>query len=81
MTRSVTSISDSALPMGVSIAIEQACAIDAEPRVRARKLRDLAAWYRAFAAQAANPAIWESRLFTADLLDAEANRMDPLQGG
>ena len=81
MTRSMTSMPDNSLPMRVSVAVEQACAIDAEPRVKARKLRELAAWYRAFAAQAANPAIWESRLFTADLLDAEASRADPRQGG
>jgi hypothetical protein len=67
--------------MRVSVAVEQACAIDAEPRVKAQKLRELAAWYRAFAAQAANPAIWESRLFTADHLEAEASRIDPRQGG
>lgn len=44
-------------------------------------LRELAAWYRAFAGRAANPAIWESRLLTADDLEAEASRIDPQQGG
>jgi hypothetical protein len=38
-------------------------------------LRELAAWYRGFAARAANPVIWESRLLTAEDLDAEASRM------
>ena len=71
----MTSIPDSSLQMRVSVAVEQACASDAEPRIKARKLRELAAWYRASAAQAANPAIWASRLFTADLLDAEASRI------
>ncbi len=42
-------------------------------------LRELADWYRAFAARAANSAIWEPRLFTADDLDAEASRIDPKQ--
>jgi hypothetical protein len=44
-------------------------------------LRELAAWYRVLAVRAANPVIWESRLLTADDLDAEASRIDPQQGG
>jgi hypothetical protein len=43
-------------------------------------LRELAAWYRAFAVRAANPVIWESRLLTADDLNAEASRIDPGSG-
>ena len=50
---------------------------DAEPTVKAQMLRELAAWYRAFAARAGNPVIWESRLLTAEDLEAEASRMDP----
>ncbi len=60
-----------------SPAVEQVCATDGEPTVKARTLRELAAWYRAFAARAANPAIWESRLLTAEELDAEASRIEP----
>ncbi len=57
--------------------VAQVCAIDAEPSAKARMLRELAAWYRAFAARAANPVIWESRLLTAEELDAEAGRIEP----
>jgi len=60
----------------LSEAVEQVCAIDSEPAVKARRLRELAAWYRAFALRAANPVIWESRLLTADHLDSEASRID-----
>ena len=38
----------------------------------ARKLRDLAAWYREFAERAGNPWIWDARLRTADKLEKEA---------
>jgi hypothetical protein len=65
--------SDTARARRVSVAVEA----DGEPRVKAQKLRELAAWYRAFAARAANPVIWEARLLTADDLDAEASRIDP----
>jgi hypothetical protein len=40
-----------------------------------RTLRELAAWYRAFAERAGNPAIWEARLRMAEDLDAEADRL------
>ncbi len=43
-------------------------------------LRELAAWYRAFAERAGNPAIWEARLRTADDLDAEADRIERCLG-
>ena len=36
------------------------------------KLRELAAWYRDFAEQSGNPAIWDGRLRTAEDLEAEA---------
>jgi hypothetical protein len=42
----------------------------------ARKLRELATWYRAFAEKAANPAIWEARLQTAEDLDREAEQIE-----
>ena len=64
---------DTAGSRRVSVAVEA----HIEPRVKARKLRELAAWYRALATRAANPAIWEARLLTADDLDAEASRIDP----
>ena len=44
------------------------------------KLRQLAAWYREFAERTDNPTIWESRLHTADDLDAEASRLEGLAG-
>jgi hypothetical protein len=40
------------------------------------KLHELASWYREFAERAGNPAIWESRVRTADDLDAEAERIE-----
>ncbi len=42
------------------------------------ELRKLAAWYREFAERAGNPAIWEARLRTAEQLEAEADRAEPL---
>jgi hypothetical protein len=42
----------------------------------ARRLRELAAWYRAYAERAGNPAIWEARLRTAEDLEAEAARIE-----
>lgn len=49
---------------------------DNRPFVEARRLRDLAAWYRAYAERAANPAIWDARLRTAEDLEAEATRIE-----
>ena len=72
MARSAVSNSDSA-----PLRLGHACEMDTEPTVKARRLRDLAAWYRALAERAANPAIWESRLLMADDLEAEASRIDP----
>jgi hypothetical protein len=40
------------------------------------KLRELASWYREFAERAGNPTIWESRLRTAEDLDAAAERIE-----
>jgi len=79
MARFVTPPSGSMRLSRVSEAVGQVCATDAEPTVKARTLRELAAWYRAFAARAANPAIWEARLLTADDLDVEASRIEPQQ--
>jgi hypothetical protein len=77
MVRSTAAPPESTRPRRISEAVEQVCATDAEPTVKARMLRELADWYRALAARAANPVIWESRLFTAEDLEAEANRIDP----
>lgn len=79
MARSATSSSDSPPLKLLSPTLAHACEMDAEPNVKARILRDLAAWYRAFAERAANPVIWESRLLTAGRLEAEAGRIDPEQ--
>ena len=38
----------------------------------ARKLRELAAWYREYAERAGSPWIWDARLRTADKLEKEA---------
>jgi hypothetical protein len=73
MARSMISSSDSVRPRRVSLAVGQACAIDVEPTVKARMLRELAAWYRTLAARAANPVIWEWRLITADGLGPAAS--------
>jgi hypothetical protein len=40
------------------------------------ELRSLAVWYREFAKRAGNPAIWESRLKTAEDLEREAGRVE-----
>lgn len=81
MTQSMIPDSGRSRPPRVSAAFDEVCAVDAEPPVKAQKLRKLAAWYRAFAARAANPVIWEARLLTADHLDAEANCIDPQRDG
>jgi hypothetical protein len=60
----------------VSLAVGEMCAINIEPSVKARMLRELAAWYRALAERAANPVIWESRLLTAEDLDAAASGIE-----
>jgi hypothetical protein len=67
MARSMVSASESDRPGRLNLAVEQAHLADAEPSTKARMLRELAAWYRALAARAANPVIWESRLLTADI--------------
>jgi hypothetical protein len=41
-----------------------------------RRLRELAAWYRAFAEGAGNPVIWEARLRTAAELEREADTLE-----
>jgi hypothetical protein len=60
----------------VGLAVEQMCADEVAPAVKAQMLRELAAWYRTFATRAANPVIWESRLLTAEDLDAQAGRFE-----
>jgi len=44
------------------------------------KLRELAAWYREFAEQSGNPAIWDGRLRTAEDLEAEATELETRAG-
>jgi hypothetical protein len=48
---------------------------------KSQNLRRLAAWYRAFAERAGNPAIWEGRLRMAEDLDAEAHRLEQSRRG
>ncbi len=43
------------------------------------RLRELACWYRELAERTGNPAIWDSRLRTAEDLEAEAARIDRQQ--
>jgi len=50
--------------------------MDVEPLVKARMLRELAAWYRESAERAGNPVIWEARLLTAADLEADADRIE-----
>jgi hypothetical protein len=47
---------------------------------RPHKLRELAAWYREFAARTANTAIWDSRLRMAEDLELEAQRVERAHG-
>ena len=42
----------------------------------AEHLRTLAAWYRDLAEKAGNPAIWESRLATAEDLERQASQLE-----
>lgn len=63
----------------VSLAVNDMCADETAPGVKAQSLRELAAWYRTFATRAANPVIWESRLLMAEDLDAEASRIEQRQ--
>jgi len=48
---------------------------------KSAKLRELASWYRQQAERAANPAIWDARLRTAEDLDAEADRLHAKTAG
>jgi hypothetical protein len=45
----------------------------------AQKLRDLASWYREYAEHTGNVTIWESRLRTAEDLEAEAAKLEAMQ--
>jgi len=42
------------------------------------ELRKLAAWYRELAERSGNPAVWATRLNTAEQLEAEADRVENL---
>jgi hypothetical protein len=44
------------------------------------KLRELTAWYREFAEQSGNPAIWDGRLRTAEDLETEASQLETHRG-
>jgi len=46
---------------------------------QAQRLRDLASWYREFAARTENPAIWDARLRTAEDLEREAKALESRQ--
>ena len=48
-------------------------------RRSAEELRSLAAWYRDYAELAGNPAIWASRLTTAEDLEREASASEAAQ--
>ena len=48
---------------------------DERPK-QARHLRELAAWYRAFAERAGDTIIWQARLRTASELEKDANRLE-----
>ena len=63
----------------ISLAVDQMCEAEVAPAVKAQMLRELAAWYRTFATRAGNPVIWESRLLTAEDLDARAGRLEQKQ--
>ena len=65
----------------ISLAVEQICEAEILPALKAQLLRKMAAWYRTFATRAGNLVIWESRLLTAEELDAEARRLEQRQGG
>lgn len=57
--------------------------IDLDPRPtmdEPGRLRELAGWYRDFAERTGNTTIWESRLRTAEELEAEAERLEKAPG-
>lgn len=43
---------------------------------QARKLRELASWYREFAERAGEPAIWHARIRAAEDLEREAGDLE-----
>jgi hypothetical protein len=45
-------------------------------RLTIEGMRQLAGWYRSFAERAGSSNIWESRLRTAEDLEAEADRIE-----
>ena len=62
--------------LNIDSSISYEGASDDDCSASVRRLRELAAWYRAFAERAGNPAIWDARLRTAEDLDAEASRIE-----
>lgn len=81
MMRATTSTSENFQPRLACAVLARVYAPDVVPSRKARMLRDLATWYRALAARAGSPVIWEARLLTAHDLDAEASRIDPQEPG
>jgi hypothetical protein len=65
----------------VSPYIEQLCAADDTPTVKARSLCNLAAWCREMTTQWANPAMWGACLRTAEHLEAQARPFDESHDG
>jgi hypothetical protein len=61
MAQSVVPSYDGAPLRLLSPSLARVCDIDVEPAVKGRMLRDLAALFRIFGAQAGNPAIRKSR--------------------
>jgi hypothetical protein len=48
---------------------------NADRRVAAKNLRELATWYREFAERAGSTTIWEARLHMAEDLEREADKL------
>jgi hypothetical protein len=76
MARSAVFWCDGARLRRPSPTLAQGCAVDPAADVKAQRLQPLAACYRNFAAPSGNPATWVSRRFTAEELEAEADRIE-----
>jgi len=63
-----------------SLAVNQTCAIDAAPLVRARMLWGARGLVSSDGCANANPVMWKSRQLTAEDLDAEARRLEHQHG-
>ena len=60
--------------------VSQSVMVRSEAVDEATELRELAGWYREFAEQSGNPTIWDSRLRTAEDLEAEATQLESCSG-